>query len=222
MSGQPAASPEAGDFQAAAAILAERDPVLRRLIAETGPIDLPPSNESHLASLVRAIVYQQLAGAAAAAIHGRLLAALGGEVTAEGLLALSPEEMRAVGLSANKTASLRDLASKVLDGTVVLDPAQLWDESSDEVVARLSTVRGIGKWTAEMFLIFQLRRLDVWPTGDLGIRKGYGLAWGIPTPTAKQLDPMGDPYRPYRTVLAWYCWRAAELYAGAADSALTR
>lgn len=222
MSGQPAASPEAGDFQAAAAILAERDPVLRRLIAETGPIDLPPSNESHLASLVRAIVYQQLAGAAAAAIHGRLLAALGGEVTAEGLLALTPEEMRAVGLSANKTASLRDLASKVLDGTVVLDPAQLWDESSDEVVARLSTVRGIGKWTAEMFLIFQLRRLDVWPTGDLGIRKGYGLAWGIPTPTAKQLDPMGDPYRPYRTVLAWYCWRAAELYAGAADSALTR
>jgi DNA-3-methyladenine glycosylase II len=222
MSGQPAASPEAGDFQAAAAILAERDPVLRRLIAEAGPIDLPPSTESHLASLVRAIVYQQLAGAAAAAIHGRLLAALGGEVTAEGLLALTPEEMRAVGLSANKTASLRDLASKVLDGTVVLDPAQLWDESSDEVVARLSTVRGIGKWTAEMFLIFQLRRLDVWPTGDLGIRKGYGLAWGIPTPTAKQLDPMGDPYRPYRTVLAWYCWRAAELYAGAADSALTR
>ncbi|HEY2130685.1 MAG TPA: hypothetical protein VGH77_26245 [Streptosporangiaceae bacterium] len=222
MSGQPASSPEAGDFRAAAAILAERDPVLRRLIAETGLIDLPPSSESHLASLVRAIVYQQLAGAAAAAIHGRLLAALGGEVTAEGLLALSPEEMRAVGLSANKTASLQDLASKVLDGTVVLDPAQLWDESSDEVVARLSTVRGIGKWTAEMFLIFQLRRLDVWPTGDLGIRKGYGLAWGIPTPTAKQLDPMGDPYRPYRTVLAWYCWRAAELYAGAADSALTR
>ncbi len=151
-----------------------------------------------------------------------LLAALGGEVTAAGLRSLSPEEMRAVGLSANKTASLRDLASKVLDGTVVLDPAELWDEDSDEVVARLSTVRGIGKWTSEMFLIFQLRRLDVWPTGDLGIRKGYGLAWGIPTPTAKQLDPLGDPYRPYRTVLAWYCWRAAELYAGAADSALTR
>ena len=67
-----------------------------------------------------------------------------------------------------------------------------------------------------------LRRLDVWPTGDLGVRKGYGLAWGVPTPTAKQLEPLGDPYRPYRSVLAWYCWRAAELYAGAADSALTR
>lgn len=222
MSGQPAPSPEAGSFGEAAAILAERDPVLRRLIAETGPVELRPPTESHLASLVRAIVYQQLAGAAAAAIHGRLLAALGGEVTAEGLAALTPEAMRTAGLSAAKTASLHDLASKVLDGTVVLDPAELWDEDSDEVVARLSTVRGIGKWTSEMFLIFQLRRQDVWPTGDLGVRKGYGLAWGVPTPTAKQLEPLGDPYRPYRTVLAWYCWRAAERYAGAADSALTR
>jgi DNA-3-methyladenine glycosylase II len=222
MSGQPPASPEAGSLEPAAAILAGRDPVLRRLIAEAGPIQLRPPTESHLASLVRAIVYQQLAGTAAAAIHGRLLAALGGEVTAEGLLALSPEAARSAGLSAAKTASLHDLASKVLDGTVVLDPAELWAEDSDEVVARLSTVRGIGKWTSEMFLIFQLRRLDVWPTGDLGVRKGYGLAWGIPTPTARQLDPLGDPYRPYRTVLTWYCWRAAELYAGATDSALTR
>jgi DNA-3-methyladenine glycosylase II len=222
MSGQPAASPEASSYEEAAAILAGRDPVLRRLIAAAGPLQLRPPTESHLASLVRAIVYQQLAGAAAAAIHGRLLAALGGAVTAEGLLSLSPETTRSVGLSGAKTASLHDLASKVLDGTVVLDPAQLWAESNDGVVARLSTVRGIGKWTSEMFLIFQLRRLDVWPTGDLGVRKGYGLAWGIPTPTAKQLDPLGDPYRPYRSVLAWYCWRAAELYAGAADSALTR
>ena len=95
-------------------------------------------------------------------------------------------------------------------------------ESDAEVIARLSTVRGIGKWTAEMFLMFQLRRLDVWPTGDLGVRKGFGLAWGIPIPTAKELEPLGDPYRPYRSVVTWYCWRAAELYAGAADSALTR
>ncbi len=222
MSGQPAASPDPGSFAAAAAILADRDPVLRRLIAAAGPIQLRPPAESHLASLVRAIVYQQLAGAAAAAIHGRLLAALGGQVTAEGLRSLPPETMRSAGLSAAKTVSLHDLASKVLDGTVVLDPAELGGESSDEVVDRLSTVRGVGKWTAEMFLIFQLRRLDVWPTGDLGVRRGYGLAWGIPTPTAKQLDPLGDPYRPYRTVLTSYCWRAAELYVGAADSALTR
>jgi DNA-3-methyladenine glycosylase II len=222
MTGQPAATRKARSYRAAAAILADRDPVLRRLVDEAGLPRMRPPAESHLASLVRAIVYQQLAGSAAAAIHGRLLAALGGEVTAEGLLALPPEPLRSAGLSGAKAASLQDLASKVLDGTVVLDPPGLRAESDDEVVARLSTVRGIGKWTAEMFLMFQLRRLDVWPTGDLGVRKGYGLAWGIPTPTAKQLDPLGDPYRPYRSVLAWYCWRAAELYAGAADSALTR
>jgi len=222
MSGPPPATRKARSYQAAAAILAGRDPVLRRLVDEAGLPRLRPPAESHLASLVRAIVYQQLAGSAAAAIHGRLLAALGGTVTAEGLLALPPETLRSAGLSAAKAASLQDLAGKVLDGTVVLDPPGLRAESDDEVVARLSAVRGIGKWTAEMFLMFQLRRLDVWPTGDLGVRKGYGLAWGIPTPTAKQLDPLGDPYRPYRSVLAWYCWRAAELYAGAADSALTR
>ena len=196
--------------------------MLRRLVAEAGPPRVRPPAESHFGALVRAIVYQQLAGAAAAAIHGRLIAALGDEVTPERVLALPAELLRAAGLSANKTASLQDLASKVLDGTVVLDPAGLRTESDDEVVTRLSSVRGIGKWTAEMFLMFQLRRLDVWPTGDLGVRKGFGLAWGIPTPTAKQLDPLGDPYRPYRSVVAWYCWRAAELYGRAADSALTR
>jgi DNA-3-methyladenine glycosylase II len=212
----------ARSYPAAAAILAERDPVLRRLAAEAGPPRVRPSAETHFESLVRAVTYQQLAGAAATAIHGRLVTALGGEVTPERLLSLPPEALRSAGLSANKAASLRDLAAKVLDGTVVLDPAGLRAEGDEEVVARLSAVRGIGKWTAEMFLMFQLRRLDVWPTGDLGVRKGFGLAWGIPTPTPKQLEPLGDPYRPYRSVVAWYCWRAAELYGGAADSALTR
>jgi len=169
-----------------------------------------PPAETHFAALVRSVVYQQLAGAAAAAIHGRLIAALGGQVTPERLMALPADTLRSVGLSRNKAASLQDLATKVLDGTVVLDPPRLRAESDAEVVARLSTVRGIGKWTAEMFLMFQLRRLDVWPTGDLGVRKGFGLAWGIPTPTAKELEPLGDPYRPYRSVVAWYCWRAAD------------
>jgi DNA-3-methyladenine glycosylase II len=178
--------------------------------------------ESHLAALVRAIVYQQLAGRAAAAIHGRLIDALDGDVRAETLAALSDETMRVVGLSRNKMASLRDLAAKVLDGAVVLSPRGLARESDDEIAARLSAVRSIGPWTAEMFLIFQLRRLDVWPVGDLGVRRGYGLAWQVPTPTARELKPLGERFRPYRTVAAWYCWRAAELYAGAADSALTR
>jgi DNA-3-methyladenine glycosylase II len=104
---------------------------------------------------------------------------------------------------------------------VTLDPAGLSSQSDDEIVARLSSVKGIGTWTAQMFLMFQLGRLDVWPTGDLGVRKGFALAWAIPTPTPKQLDPLGDPYRPYRSVLAWYCWRAAELYGGARESVLT-
>jgi DNA-3-methyladenine glycosylase II len=209
-------------YAAAAAILAKQDPVLRRLVAEAGPARVRPPAESHFEALVRAIVYQQLAGAAASAIHGRLIAALGGQVTPQRLLSLPEEALRSAGLSASKAASLRDLAAKIGDGTVILDPAGLRAESDAEVVARLSAVRGIGKWTAEMFLMFQLRRLDVWPTGDLGVRKGFGLAWGIPTPTAKELEPLGDPYRPYRSVVAWYCWRAAEIYGRAADSALTR
>jgi DNA-3-methyladenine glycosylase II len=213
---------QAPSWAEAAAILAARDPVMERLVAQAGPPHTRPTMETNLAALVRAIVYQQLAGRAAAAIHGRLIAATGDELSPERLLALSDEAMRAVGLSAAKAASLRDLAAKTLDGTVVLDPAGLAAEGDDEIVARLSSVRGIGKWTSEMFLMFQLSRLDVWPTGDLGVRKGFGLAWEIPTPTAKQLEPLGDPYRPYRSIVAWYCWRAVELYAGAADSALTR
>ncbi len=208
-------------WPAAAAIVAGRDPVLGRLVAEAGPPRLGQA-ESHFATLVRAIVYQQLAGAAAAAIHGRLIAALDGEVEPGRLLSLPYDTLRSVGLSSAKAASLQDLAAKVLDGTVVLDPRGLRAESDAEVVARLSAVRGVGRWTAEMFLMFQLRRLDVWPTGDLGVRRGYGLAWGIATPTARELEPLGEPYRPYRSVVAWYCWRAAELYGGAAASAVTR
>jgi DNA-3-methyladenine glycosylase II len=222
MSDEPAPARRVRSFSTAAALLTERDPVMRRLVADAGPARVRPPMETHFAALVRSILYQQLAGAAAAAIHGRLIEALGGEVTPQQLLSLPTSTLRAVGLSGNKTASLQDLAAKVLDGTVVLDPAGLRAESDAEVIARLSTVRGIGKWTAEMFLMFQLRRLDVWPTGDLGVRKGFGLAWGIPAPTAKELEPLGDPYRPYRSVVAWYCWRAAEIYGGTADSALTR
>ena len=209
-------------FGAAARILAERDPVIARLVAEAGPPRLGRPTETHFGTLVRAIVYQQLAGRAAAAIHGRLIAALGDEVQPERLLALSDEQMRAVGLSRAKVASLRDLAAKVLDGTVVLSPRGLAQESDDDIIERLSAVRGIGPWTSEMFLLFQLRRLDVWPVGDLGVRRGYGLAWQVPTPTARELKPLGEPFRPYRSVAAWYCWRAAELYADVADSALTR
>jgi DNA-3-methyladenine glycosylase II len=199
--------------RAAAALLAERDPVMARLVAEAGPPSFPVPAETHFGTLVRAITYQQLAGSAARAIHGRLLDALGGEAEPGRLLELPEESLRAAGLSRAKVASLRDLSAKVLDGTLMLGPRQLAQQSDAEIATRLTSVRGIGRWTAEMFLMFQLRRLDVWPTGDLGVRRGYGLAWNVPTPTAKELDLLGETYHPYRSIVAWYCWRAVELLA---------
>jgi DNA-3-methyladenine glycosylase II len=214
--------PERVSYNEAAQLLAARDPVLADLIAEAGPIRISRPRMSPFEALVQAIVYQQLAGAAARAIHGRLIAAMPDGVEPEGLLTLSDATLRTVGLSAAKVRSLRDLAGKVLDGTVIVSPRRLARLSDEDVGERLTTVRGIGPWSAHMFLMFQLRRLDVWPVGDFGVRHGYGLAWKIPTPTARELEPLGEPFRPYRTVLAWYCWRAAELYAGAGESALTR
>ena len=207
--------------RAAARKLAERDPVLAGLVADFGLPRFPPPSDTHFATLVISITYQQLAGAAARAIHGRLVRALGGDVSPERLLATPATELRAAGLSNAKVASLQDLATKVLDGTVVLEPRRLARLSDQDVVARLSAVRGIGKWSAEMFLMFQLRRPDVWPTGDLGVRKGFGLAWHIPTPTPKELDKLGEPFRPYRSTVAWYCWQAARAYAGAAATPVT-
>jgi DNA-3-methyladenine glycosylase II len=205
----------------AARILAGRDPVIERLVADFGrPVFAVPTG-SHFAALVRSITYQQLAGAAASAIHGRLIALLDGEVTPERVLATPAGPLRAAGLSGNKILSLQDLSAKVLDGTVVLDPRRLARLGDEEIVARLSAVRGIGKWSAEMFLMFQLRRPDVWPTGDLAIRKGYALAWNVPVPTPKVLDALGEAYHPYRSLVAWYCWRAAQRYGASAASAVT-
>jgi DNA-3-methyladenine glycosylase II len=197
----------------AADFLAGKDPVMARLVAAAGPPRLPRPQSSHYAALVQAVVYQQLAGPAAATIHRRLVTALHGDLDPAVLLAVPHEKLRAAGLSAAKVASLQDLATKVLDGTVVLSPRRLARQSDQEVIDRLSAVRGIGRWTAQMFLLFQLRRLDVWPTGDLGVRRGYGLAWQVAMPTARELEPLGDPYRPYRSLVSWYCWRAVDLYA---------
>jgi len=207
--------------RSAAAELARRDPVLAELIAAVGPPVLRPPLEWHFAALVRSITYQQLAGAAASAIHSRLVATLDDEVTPERVLAAPPEALRAAGLSDAKARSITDLAARTVDGTVVLDDRGLARESDEEVIARLSTVRGIGRWTAEMFLLFQLRRLDVWPVGDLGVRAGYGIAYGIATPTPKELGALGEPFRPYRSVAAWYCWRAVERARNRTATAVT-
>jgi DNA-3-methyladenine glycosylase II len=174
-----------------------------------GPPEIRPPQENEFASLVRAITFQQLAGRAAVAIHGRFLANFVEGLSPEAVLALPEPAFRAAGLSGAKTASIRDLAAKVLDGTVPLDGIEAY--SDGEIVDRLSQVRGIGRWTAEMFLIFQLRRPDVWPVDDLGVRKGYAVMHRlVEAPRPKELMDLGQVYRPYRTVAAWYCWRAVE------------
>jgi 3-methyladenine DNA glycosylase/8-oxoguanine DNA glycosylase len=203
----------------AIAAVAEIDPALAGLIEKVGPIQYRPRDpDGHFGALVRTIVFQQLAGAAANAIHKRVRALVDGPLEPAALLALPDEALRGAGLSAAKLASLRDLSMKVLDGTVILaDSSRL---SDDDVVARLMTVRGIGPWSAEMYLMFELRRPDVWPADDLGVRQGYGLIWSLaPPPTARELKPLGDRFRPYRSVVARYCWEAVHL-ARRADPAL--
>jgi 3-methyladenine DNA glycosylase/8-oxoguanine DNA glycosylase len=200
--------------------VAARDPVLANLVALAGTIQQRPRDpDGHFGALVRSIVYQQLAGRAAQAIHGRVRKTVGDLLTPETLTAASDEALRAAGLSGNKLASLRDLSARILDGSLDLNrSSRLGDE---ELIAALVTVRGIGRWTAEMYLMFELRRLDVWPVDDLGVRQGYGLAWRLdPPPTAKQLVPLGDRFRPYRSVVARYCWQAVALFRGGTDPAL--
>ncbi len=192
-------------------VLAERDPVMARMLRTHGVPELCRGRprRPHFAELARMICYQQLAGRAAAAIHGRFEALFEGAPTPEALLALPVEQLRAAGLSGAKAASIRDLAEKVQAGLVQLDRvARLPD---DEVVRELVLVRGIGEWTAHMFLMFQLGRLDVWPALDFGVRAGYMLLYGFEEPlTPKQLVGEGERFRPYRSLVAWYCWRAAD------------
>ena len=195
------------NFSAAAAEVARRDKVMAKLIKRLGPFRLPRPTSDHFSALAESILYQQLAGAAASAIHGRFVALFNGNLSPQTVLALPPRKLRAAGLSRAKVAAIRDLAAKVADGTVPLQRiGRLPDE---EIITLLSVVRGIGRWTAEMFLIFQLRRLDVWPVEDYGIRKGYSLAYGLRNLlTPKRLQAKGERFRPYRTVAAWYCWQA--------------
>jgi DNA-3-methyladenine glycosylase II len=154
-------------------------------------------------------MYQQLAGAAATAIHGRFLKLFADGLSPAAVLALTAGAMRGAGVSGPKEAAITDLARKIADGTVPLGDVD--SKSDDELKARLVTVRGIGPWTAEMFLIFQLRRLDVWPVEDYGVRKGWTVVHRkrqLITPRALQAE--GEIFRPYRTIAAWYCWRAVE------------
>lgn len=194
--------------------LAKRDPVIARLVDTVGPctVGVGRPARSHFAELCRMVCYQQLAGAAARTIHGRFEALFTGSPTPDAVLALPDAALRSAGLSAAKAASIRDLAARVEAGEVRLARIGRYDD--EDVIAQLVTVRGIGRWTAEMFCMFQLRRLDLWPVDDLGVRKGYARIAGLATmPTVKELGPLGDRFRPYRSVAAWYCWRAVDVIA---------
>jgi 3-methyladenine DNA glycosylase/8-oxoguanine DNA glycosylase len=201
----------AGPASRAADALAAVDPVVHSLIGRYGPPRLGGRTPAHqrFAVLARAICYQQLAGRAAAAIHGRFVAAVGGEVTAASVLATPTAALRSAGLSTAKTAAIADLAQKVADGRVSLE--RIGRLSDEEVVDHLIQVRGIGRWTAEMFLLGTLGRLDVWPVGDYGVRAGFASAWGLPEiPTPADLLERGEVFRPYRSIVAWYCWRVVD------------
>ncbi len=200
------------DMAVIEAELVSRTPGLARLVEHHGPCTFRSRRAAvadHFEALAAAIVHQQLAGRAAAVIWARVRALAPGGFVAQDLVALEPAALRSAGLSAAKAAAVADLAQRVADGS--LDLAQVAGLDDEDVVARLSQVRGIGRWTAQMFLIFSLGRLDVWPTGDLGVRRGYGVIHGLAeTPGPVALETMGDIARPWRSVLAWYCWRALE------------
>jgi DNA-3-methyladenine glycosylase II len=183
------------------------DPAFGPLVKRVGPVRLRESAPDPFAALLASIVFQQLAGKAATTIHARVVAALGGDVLPAAVLAATDDALLGAGLSRNKLAAIRDLAEKAASGEVPLDG---WaDLSDDDVVQRLVRVRGIGEWTAHMFLLFHLRRPDVWPTGDLGVRAGLGRVLGLADPPPpRETALIGTGYRPWRSAVAWYCWQA--------------
>lgn len=194
--------------------LSASDPRLAALIAGSRRYEIKPAISIRpFDALAESIAYQQLSGKAAATIFGRVRALYPKRkwLDPEKLLATPDEKLRAAGLSRAKTAALKDLAAKTIDGTVPSGRA-LIRMSDDEIIARLTTVRGIGRWTVEMFLLFDLGRPDVWPVDDYGVRKGFAKIFGkrkLPTP--KQLMKLGEKWRPYRSVAAWYFWRALDV-----------
>ena len=231
------AAPRSPRYDTARAVqeLAAADPKLAKLMQRAGGFRLRiASTQSPFEALVESIVYQQLHGKAAATIHRRLLESFAelepgreGEIaahpTAQHILDAPNAQLRAAGLSANKTLALRDLAAKTLDGTVPT-LAQVRRMSDEAIIEHLTQVRGIGKWTVEMFLIFRLGRPDVLPTSDYGVRKGFALTFGklkpadkvtpLDLPKPDVMEKRAERWKPWRSVASWYMWRACDLAAG--------
>jgi DNA-3-methyladenine glycosylase II len=188
--------------------LRRSDAVLAGIIQRVGDYAIQ-FRDPDFETLGKSIVYQQLSGRVASVIFGRLTAAVGGRLTPENVLKLRPSRMRTLGLSTQKTAYIRDLARHTRAGTVVFH--ELREVPDDEVIRRLTIVKGIGVWTAHMFLIFALRRHDILPTGDLGVRSAMRKAYGMTElPTPAEMEAFAERWRPYCSVASWYLWRSLE------------
>ena len=202
------------DPEAAAKHLAASDPRFAELIARSRPFQARAEGVVRpFDALAESVAYQQLSGKAAATIWGRVRALYGRRkwLDPKQVLKTPDETLRACGLSRAKTVALKDLAAKTIDGVVPRTGAALAELSDDEIIERLTAVRGIGRWTVEMLLLFDLGRPDVWPVTDYGVQKGYAKTFRkrkLPTP--KQLHAIGEKWRPYRSLAAWYFWRALE------------
>ncbi len=198
------------DYAKARRLLSRRDPVIGDLMRRFGPCGL--ANAQHtdpFRALVRAIVSQQLSTRAAATIFGRLDALCDGVLTPSTLGSLAEVRLRGCGLSAQKLAYIRDLCRHVEDGSLPLDALDVMPD--EDVIAALTRVKGIGRWTAEMFLMFRLHRPDVLPVGDLGIVKAVQKVYGLrKVPTADRLVRIGESWRPYRSVACWYLWASLD------------
>ena len=193
--------------------LRKADPVLAKVIEQVGPCRLKPMTEgSHFEFIARSIIYQQLAGKAAATIHGRVQALCGGSLSADPLSTLSDESLRGAGLSRQKLGYLRDLAARANAGT--LDTRHFPDLPDEEITRQMVAVKGVGVWTAQMFLIFRLGRPDVLPVLDLGVRKGVQRAYRLrKLPDAKRIEKIARAWAPFRSIGSWYMWRVLELDA---------
>jgi DNA-3-methyladenine glycosylase II len=204
-------------YRRAERLLAERDPILRVLIESHGRCGLARSQrEDPFTALVEAIVWQQLSGKAAATIYRRVLALLpnGGPPTPAGILDIDEPALRAAGLSRAKTAYIRDLSTHVRGGDVHLDALDVLDDEA--VIDELTRVKGIGRWTAEMFLMFRLHRPDVLPVDDVGIVNAIRRAYRLrKPPSADRMRKIAGAWRPYRSVACWYLWQSLEAVPGA-------
>lgn len=202
--------------------LIKRDATIRSLFERYGPVVLhrdpidsdldeveSAASDRAFSSLVETVTSQQLAGTAAAAIFGRISQSVGDKLSPNVILRLGQDGLRSTGLSGAKVEAIIGLGEAITRGDIFLD--SLSTKSDDEVTAEITSLRGFGPWSAHMFLIFHLQRLNVWPSGDLGVRKGFAKVHEMAElPTARELEELGERYSPYRTIPAWYCWRVLD------------